>query len=67
MQEKENNFLDIENDLLGIDHTGAGTKLARQWSFPDSLIEAIGHHHTPEEATQYRELVHTVFLADLLM
>jgi putative nucleotidyltransferase with HDIG domain len=67
LQEKEKNFLDIENDLLGIDHTEAGTKLARQWSFPDSLLETIGHHHKPEDSTQYRELVHTVYLADLLM
>jgi len=67
LQEKEKNFLDIENDLLGIDHTRAGMKLARQWSFPDSLMEVIAHHHKPEESTQYRELVHTVYLADLLM
>jgi putative nucleotidyltransferase with HDIG domain len=67
LQEKEKNFLDIENDLLGIDHTGAGMKLARQWSFPDALLETIGHHHRPENSTQYRELVHIVYLADLLM
>ena len=37
------------------------------WSFPDSLVETIRHHHQPENAARHDALVHIVYLADLLM
>ena len=62
-----NNFLAAEKKILGIDHTAVGSELGRRWSFPDSLIDVIRHHHTPEDATENLELAHIVYLADLLM
>jgi putative nucleotidyltransferase with HDIG domain len=65
--EEENNFLDTEKKILGIDHTEVGARLAQKWSFPVSLVNSVRHHHTPENTTQNQELVHIVYLADLLM
>jgi putative nucleotidyltransferase with HDIG domain len=65
--EKENSFLESEQRILSIDHTQVGSELAQQWSFPGTLIETIRHHHAPEQASQHHELVHLVYLADLLM
>jgi len=67
LQQGHKNFITVEKDLLGIDHTAVGAKLAGQWSFPDSLKATIRHHHKPEDSTQQRKLVHIVYLADLLM
>jgi len=67
LQQEKKNFIEVEKDLLGIDHTEAGAQLARKWSFPDSLTESINHHHQPEESTRNPDLVHIVYLADLLM
>jgi putative nucleotidyltransferase with HDIG domain len=67
IHEEDNNFLAIEKEILGIDHTQVGIELARTWSFPESLIEVINYHHWPENAQQNIELVHIVYLADLLM
>lgn len=67
LQQENKNFVEVEKDLLGIDHTEAGAHLARRWSFPDSLTESIIYHHHPEDSNENRELVHTVYLADLLM
>jgi len=67
LQQEKRNFIEVEKDLLGIDHTEAGANLAQKWSFPDSVTESIIHHHKPEDSTQNRELVHIVYLADLLM
>ena len=53
--------------MLGTDHSEVGANLALNWSFPESLVETIRHHHNPEEAQQHNELVHIVYLADLLM
>jgi putative nucleotidyltransferase with HDIG domain len=67
LNEEEKNFLEVENQVLGTDHTEVGADLARNWSFPESLVETIRHHHKPEDAQQHNALVHIVHLADLLM
>jgi HD-like signal output (HDOD) protein len=41
--------------------------LARQWSFPKALEQAIRHHHQPRKATQHGQLSTLIYLADLLM
>jgi len=34
-----------EQEWLGVDHTVAGTMLARKWQFPESLVLCIRDHH----------------------
>jgi putative nucleotidyltransferase with HDIG domain len=67
LNEEGKNFSEVEKQVLGTDHTEVGASLALNWSFPESLVETIRHHHNPEDAPQHGELVHIVYLADLLM
>ena len=67
IHKEDRDFIASEKEILGIDHTQVGSELARSWSFPESLIEAINYHHWPENTHQSIELVHIVYLADLLM
>ncbi len=67
LNEKEKSLIDVEKDVLGIDHTEVGSDLARSWSLPSSLVETARYHHKPEKTLQNTELVHIVYLADLLM
>jgi putative nucleotidyltransferase with HDIG domain len=67
LNEEGKNFSEVEKQVLGTDHTEVGASLALKWSFPESLVETIRHHHKPEDAQQHNELVHIVYLADLLM
>ena len=67
MFEEGNNFAEAEKRILGVDHTEVGSELAQKWSFPESLIETIRYHHRPQNSGQYHDLVHLVYLADLLM
>ncbi len=67
LYEEEKNSLEVEKSIFGIDHQEAGSNLAQQWSFPESLTEVVKHHHQPENAMQHRDLVHIIYLADLLM
>jgi HD-like signal output (HDOD) protein len=39
-----------ESMVFGIDHAEIGARLADKWSFPDLLIDAIRHHHAPEQS-----------------
>jgi len=41
-------LLATERDLFDIDHCAAGAWLAKEWDFPDGLVQAIaGHHDEP--------------------
>ena len=67
LNEEGKNFSEVEKQVLGTDHTDVGADLALNWSFPESLVETIKYHHVPENALKHYELVHIVYLADLLM
>ncbi|CAB1075563.1 HDIG domain protein [Olavius algarvensis Delta 1 endosymbiont] len=67
LSDEGTSFSDTEKAILGIDHTEIGSELARNWSFPESLIDVIRYHHRPEDAFHSLELTHTVYVADLLM
>jgi putative nucleotidyltransferase with HDIG domain len=67
LNEEKQNLIEVEKNLLGIDHTEVGGDLALNWSLPESLIETIRYHHMPEKSVHNTELVHIVYLADLLM
>jgi putative nucleotidyltransferase with HDIG domain len=67
LNDEGKSFSEVEKQLLGTDHAEVGASLAINWSFPESLIETIRHHHNPEDARQHNGLVHIVYLADLLM
>jgi putative nucleotidyltransferase with HDIG domain len=60
-------FRETEQQELGVDHTEIGCKLGEMWGFPASLMATIRHHHCPEAAEAHADLVHIVYLADLLM
>lgn len=61
---------DVERELLGIDHTVVGHRLARKWRFPQSLAESIWlHQHGPSalpSSVQHADLVKLVHFADRL-
>jgi len=65
--EEGKNSLEAEKAILGLDHKDAGNILAKRWFFPESLCEVVKYHHKPEDAVQYKEFVHIIYLADLLM
>ncbi len=57
----------VERETFGVSHTEMGGRLAKHWSLPESLTHAIRYHHHPEQATVDPELVHLVYLSDLLV
>lgn len=65
--EDNESILSVEQRLLGMDHTEVGRILARQWSLPKALEEAIHFHHEPHRSSTHGELSAIVYLSDLLM
>jgi putative nucleotidyltransferase with HDIG domain len=66
-QDRQSEIIDVETKILGMDHTRVGELLAKKWSLPASLTNAIRFHHRPEENNSSAPLTTIVYLADLLM
>jgi putative nucleotidyltransferase with HDIG domain len=67
IEERATDFIQAEQSLFGTTHSEVGYRLAKKWALPDSLAEAIRHHHRPEQGNGNIELNHIVFLANLIM
>jgi putative nucleotidyltransferase with HDIG domain len=58
---------ELEQEVLGMDHTELGALYLRHHSLPDILIETARYHHNPERAKKGRQIVAAVQVADLLV
>jgi len=62
----------IERDLFedlsaGLNHAEIGGLIAEKWNFPVPLVEAIKYHHEPTQCSpEHRDVVYTVYLANVL-
>ncbi len=66
LQDHHTGILELENRLMGTDHTRVGRTLAERWNLPSRIIDAIAHHHTPEKSDSDAGIVETVALANAL-
>jgi putative nucleotidyltransferase with HDIG domain len=66
MQNHNADLIAAEKDLFGIAHTEAGYRLARIWDLPEFVTDTIQYHHDPQKAASNCELIHLIYLADLL-
>lgn len=57
----------FEKIVSGVNHGEIGARIAEKWNFPESLVEVIRYHHSPENAREGdRLLVSLVNLADAI-
>jgi putative nucleotidyltransferase with HDIG domain len=42
-------YIEAERLVLGTDHAEAGAAIARHWRFPSDIVNAIEHHHDPDQ------------------
>ncbi len=61
-------IIDVEQEILGVDHTVAGKRLAQRWKLPTGVTECVWlHHHTPDmlpDGLSNPDLVQIVNLAN---
>lgn len=60
-------FVDDLGDVL---HEKLGGELARRWSFPESVVAAVEHHHAPDPecaTSEAERLPHVVCIGDRLV
>jgi len=58
---------ETEQRSIGFDHASVGGALMRRWNMPQSLVEALAHHHDPIRAQRYPSEAATVHVADVIV
>jgi putative nucleotidyltransferase with HDIG domain len=61
---EDRTFTDLEIELFGVDHAALGAEMVKRWKLPQSLREAIAHHHNPSQANEGIVLASAVHIAD---
>lgn len=58
---------EIENEVLGIDHSELGALYLERHRLPELMVKSARFHHRPEKAGHYANIIASVQIADLLM
>lgn len=65
------NISDVENRIMGLDHTIAGKRLAEKWNLPAAVLETIWLHQnhltTMPATAKHQDIVQMVHVADALI
>lgn len=63
-QDEKVTWVEAERRMFGCDHAQVGGAMARKWSFPEPIAEAIEYHHSPSPNAAV--LLDTVVVANLI-
>jgi HD-like signal output (HDOD) protein len=58
---------EAEVRVLGYDHQNVAEALLKNWKYPPTLVQAVGHHHSPAACDAARVEAAVVHLADHLV
>lgn len=59
-------LIDVERNMLGIDHASVGLILAIKWNFANAIQDAIRGHHEPDN-TELHPITHIVHVANAIV
>jgi putative nucleotidyltransferase with HDIG domain len=65
--ETKRDLVEIENEVLGMDHAELGALYLERHRLPDLMIKTARFHHQPEKAEGSERTVATIQIADLMM
>jgi HD-like signal output (HDOD) protein len=63
----EEDLMELETAILGLDHSELGARYLERQHLPDWMVGSARFHHRPDEAEGARLIVAAVQIADLLM
>jgi HD-like signal output (HDOD) protein len=66
-QDPSRDLIDIEKEILGMDHAELGGLYLKKQRLPEIFIEVAQFHHDPTEAVHHRKTVAAVQVADLMI
>jgi putative nucleotidyltransferase with HDIG domain len=60
-------LIEIENEVLGIDHAELGALYLERHRLPELMVKTARFHHHPEKADNFERIIASVQIADLLL
>lgn len=60
-------LLEMEREILGMDHAELGALYLKKQRLPDVFVEVAQFHHNPQSATRFANTVAAVQVADMLV
>jgi len=66
-RERGLSLVEVERNVLGVDHAAVGGRLAQVWALPENLVDTITHHHQPEQSTVNPSLTSLTYLTDVII
>lgn len=58
----------FEMVLSGVNHGEIGAQIAEKWNFPQTLIDSIRYHHSPDLApSENKKLCYLIYIADAMV
>lgn len=67
VQNDEQSFYQAEQNVLPVDHTMIGAYLAKRWTLPQGLIDAIRWHHDYQPDGPNADFILIIYLANVLV
>ena len=65
MMKRRMNFCELEQQVLGLDHSEIGYEVCKCWGIPEILTSAVRYHHYPSKSED-NDLAHILHMADFL-
>lgn len=65
---EDQSMVELEAQLLGIDHGEVGAMLAQRWDLPEGIVQACQWHHRPSDCpvSEHQVLVDLVHVANVM-
>ena len=60
-------LLEMEIEVIGMDHAEAGALFLRQWNIPEAVVEIVANHHLPENSKNHPAQTGVVRVSSLLV
>jgi putative nucleotidyltransferase with HDIG domain len=65
--EAEKELMELEREVLGMDHAELGALYLQRQSLPEAFVEVVRNHHEPEQAGPHSTVASAVQVADLIV
>jgi HD-like signal output (HDOD) protein len=65
MMDRKKTLYEVEQQVLGLDHSEIGYEVCKCWGIPEILTTAVRYHHYPS-MSQDNDLAHILHMADFL-
>jgi putative nucleotidyltransferase with HDIG domain len=59
-------FMDVEKEVIGIDHAELGARVAERWNFSSTMVNIIRNHHHPDRDSPGDLAIPIIYVADTI-